>query len=202
MLLAGIEEHDVREVAKLLGLPEGTVKSRLFTARQRLKELMQYIERRRTDSPPDEALAREIEGLMGVDPSPEFLARVSSCLAEESALLGSRVLGPHKQWSTLLTGSIRLFDCLRHVIRQRVVTPSRQLALTTVILAVLAAPSIYRAVRDRQRYTLSMLRTSCCLTASEQMCRAQFPKFWSRSCSLFRLISRIPVEQATPGDPR
>jgi uncharacterized heparinase superfamily protein len=111
------------------------------------------IERRRTDSPPDEALAREIEGLMGVDPSPEFLARVSSCLAEESALLGSRVLGPHKQWSTLLTGSIRLFDCLRHVIRQRVVTPSRQLALTTVILAVLAAPSIYRAVRDRQRYT-------------------------------------------------
>jgi RNA polymerase sigma-70 factor (ECF subfamily) len=41
VLLAGIEEHDVREVAKLLGLPEGTVKSRLFTARQRLKELMQ-----------------------------------------------------------------------------------------------------------------------------------------------------------------
>ena len=41
VVLAGIEEHDVREVAKLLGLPEGTVKSRLFTARQRLKELMQ-----------------------------------------------------------------------------------------------------------------------------------------------------------------
>jgi RNA polymerase sigma-70 factor (ECF subfamily) len=41
LVLAGIEEHDVREVAKLLGLPEGTVKSRLFAARQRLKELLQ-----------------------------------------------------------------------------------------------------------------------------------------------------------------
>jgi RNA polymerase sigma-70 factor, ECF subfamily len=41
VVLAGIEEHDVREVAKLLGLPEGTVKSRLFNARQRLKELLQ-----------------------------------------------------------------------------------------------------------------------------------------------------------------
>lgn len=110
------------------------------------------IERRRADSPPDEALAREIEGLMGVDPSPEFLARVRN-LAGESALLGRRVSGPDKRWSTLLTGSIRLFDCVRHVIRQCVVTPSRQLALTTVILAVLAAPSIYHAVIDRQRHT-------------------------------------------------
>lgn len=41
VVLAGIEEHDVREVANLLGLPEGTVKSRLFTARQKLKELLQ-----------------------------------------------------------------------------------------------------------------------------------------------------------------
>jgi RNA polymerase sigma-70 factor, ECF subfamily len=40
-VLAGIEEHDIREVALLLRLPEGTVKSRLFLARQRLKELMQ-----------------------------------------------------------------------------------------------------------------------------------------------------------------
>jgi RNA polymerase sigma-70 factor, ECF subfamily len=40
-VLAGIEEHDLREVALLLRLPEGTVKSRLFLARQRLKELMQ-----------------------------------------------------------------------------------------------------------------------------------------------------------------
>jgi DNA-directed RNA polymerase specialized sigma24 family protein len=39
--MAGIEEHDLREVATLLGLPEGTVKSRLFLARQRLKELLQ-----------------------------------------------------------------------------------------------------------------------------------------------------------------
>jgi RNA polymerase sigma-70 factor (ECF subfamily) len=41
IVLAGIEEHDVREVAILLDLPEGTVKSRLFLARQRLKELLQ-----------------------------------------------------------------------------------------------------------------------------------------------------------------
>jgi len=41
IVLAGIEEHNTREVAALLGLPEGTVKSRLFLARQRLKELLQ-----------------------------------------------------------------------------------------------------------------------------------------------------------------
>jgi RNA polymerase sigma-70 factor (ECF subfamily) len=41
VVLAGIEEHDIREVAALLRLPEGTEKSRLFLARQRLKELMQ-----------------------------------------------------------------------------------------------------------------------------------------------------------------
>ena len=40
IVLSGIEEHDTREVAALLGLPEGTVKSRLFLARQRLKELL------------------------------------------------------------------------------------------------------------------------------------------------------------------
>jgi len=39
--LSGIQEHDVAEVARLLDLPEGTVKSRLFLARQRLKEQLQ-----------------------------------------------------------------------------------------------------------------------------------------------------------------
>jgi RNA polymerase sigma-70 factor (ECF subfamily) len=39
-VLAGIEEHDTREVALLLEVPEGTVKSRLFLAKQRLKELL------------------------------------------------------------------------------------------------------------------------------------------------------------------
>jgi RNA polymerase sigma-70 factor (ECF subfamily) len=39
-VLAGIEEHDIREVALLLALPEGTVKSRLFLGRQRLRELL------------------------------------------------------------------------------------------------------------------------------------------------------------------
>src|SRR5438477_8984763 len=35
IVLASIEGHDVRDVARLLTLPEGTVKSRLFLARQR-----------------------------------------------------------------------------------------------------------------------------------------------------------------------
>ncbi len=41
IVLAGIEEHDIGEVARLLGLPPGTVKSRLFLARQKLKEHLQ-----------------------------------------------------------------------------------------------------------------------------------------------------------------
>jgi RNA polymerase sigma-70 factor (ECF subfamily) len=41
-VLAGIEGHDVKEVGLLLGLPEGTVKSRLFLARQRLKERLEW----------------------------------------------------------------------------------------------------------------------------------------------------------------
>jgi len=42
IVLASIEGHDVAEVAALLGLPTGTVKSRLFLARRRLKELLQW----------------------------------------------------------------------------------------------------------------------------------------------------------------
>jgi RNA polymerase sigma-70 factor, ECF subfamily len=42
IVLASIEGHDVGEVAALLGLPEGTVKSRLFLARRRLKEQLQW----------------------------------------------------------------------------------------------------------------------------------------------------------------
>jgi RNA polymerase sigma-70 factor (ECF subfamily) len=43
IVLANIEGHDVGEVARLLALPEGTVKSRLFLARQRLKEHLQWM---------------------------------------------------------------------------------------------------------------------------------------------------------------
>src|SRR5688572_19239828 len=38
VVLAGIEGHDLREVAAMLRVPEGTVKSRLFEARRRMKE--------------------------------------------------------------------------------------------------------------------------------------------------------------------
>lgn len=41
IVLASIDGHDVREVAALLGIPEGTVKSRLFLARRQLKEALQ-----------------------------------------------------------------------------------------------------------------------------------------------------------------
>src|SRR5262245_17532831 len=41
IVLANIEGHDTAEVAALLGVPVGTVKSRLFLARQRLKEILE-----------------------------------------------------------------------------------------------------------------------------------------------------------------
>jgi RNA polymerase sigma-70 factor (ECF subfamily) len=43
IVLAGIEGHDIREVAALLALPEGTVKSRLFAARQQLKDALSWM---------------------------------------------------------------------------------------------------------------------------------------------------------------
>jgi RNA polymerase sigma-70 factor (ECF subfamily) len=44
VVLAGIEGHDTSEVARLLDVPQGTVKSRLFLARQRLKEQLQWTQ--------------------------------------------------------------------------------------------------------------------------------------------------------------
>ena len=43
IVLAAIEEHDVREVARLLQVPEGTVKSRLFLARKALAEKLRCL---------------------------------------------------------------------------------------------------------------------------------------------------------------
>jgi RNA polymerase sigma-70 factor (ECF subfamily) len=43
IVLAGIEGHDIHQTAALLGLPEGTVKSRLFLARERLRERLQWM---------------------------------------------------------------------------------------------------------------------------------------------------------------
>jgi RNA polymerase sigma-70 factor (ECF subfamily) len=47
IVLSGIHGHDIREVAALLEVPEGTVKSRLFLARQRLKERLSWINEHR-----------------------------------------------------------------------------------------------------------------------------------------------------------
>jgi RNA polymerase sigma-70 factor (ECF subfamily) len=43
VVLANIEGHGIKEVAGLLGVPEGTVKSRLFDARQKLKESLSWM---------------------------------------------------------------------------------------------------------------------------------------------------------------
>jgi RNA polymerase sigma-70 factor (ECF subfamily) len=43
VVLAAIEGHDVTEVARLLDIPEGTVKSRLFLARKRLGERLRCL---------------------------------------------------------------------------------------------------------------------------------------------------------------
>jgi RNA polymerase sigma-70 factor (ECF subfamily) len=43
VVLAGIQGHDIKDVAALLELPEGTVKSRLFDARRQLKEALAWM---------------------------------------------------------------------------------------------------------------------------------------------------------------
>jgi RNA polymerase sigma-70 factor (ECF subfamily) len=43
IVLGAMEEYDVREVARLLDLPEGTVKSRLFLARKALAEKLRCL---------------------------------------------------------------------------------------------------------------------------------------------------------------
>jgi len=43
VVLAAIEGHDVAEVARLLQVPEGTVKSRLFLARKALAETLRWL---------------------------------------------------------------------------------------------------------------------------------------------------------------
>jgi RNA polymerase sigma-70 factor, ECF subfamily len=43
IVLAAIEGYDIREVAALLEVPEGTVKSRLFLARQQLRDALAWM---------------------------------------------------------------------------------------------------------------------------------------------------------------
>lgn len=43
MLLAAIEGYNTSEVSKLVGIPEGTVKSRLFLARKQLAEKLEWL---------------------------------------------------------------------------------------------------------------------------------------------------------------
>lgn len=42
-VLAAIEGHDLKEVSRLLDVPEGTIKWRLFTARKRLQEKLRWM---------------------------------------------------------------------------------------------------------------------------------------------------------------
>jgi RNA polymerase sigma-70 factor, ECF subfamily len=43
LILAAVEGYDTAEVARLLGVPEGTVKSRLHLARKKLAERLQWL---------------------------------------------------------------------------------------------------------------------------------------------------------------
>ncbi|HEX5069447.1 MAG TPA: sigma-70 family RNA polymerase sigma factor [Vicinamibacterales bacterium] len=43
IVLSSIEGHDVKSVATLLAIPEGTVKSRLFLARKQLEESLSWL---------------------------------------------------------------------------------------------------------------------------------------------------------------
>lgn len=43
IVLAAIDGYDIRETASLLELPEGTVKSRLFLARQQLRDALSWM---------------------------------------------------------------------------------------------------------------------------------------------------------------
>jgi RNA polymerase sigma-70 factor (ECF subfamily) len=43
IVLAAVEGHDMREVAQLVGIPEGTVKSRLFLARKALAKRLRCL---------------------------------------------------------------------------------------------------------------------------------------------------------------
>jgi RNA polymerase sigma-70 factor (ECF subfamily) len=49
VVLGAIEGHDIREVARLLDVPEGTVKSRLFLARKGLAESLRCLATNSTD---------------------------------------------------------------------------------------------------------------------------------------------------------
>ena len=48
IVLASVEGHDLSDVARLLDIPEGTVKSRLFNARKQLKDRLEWIPNDRT----------------------------------------------------------------------------------------------------------------------------------------------------------
>ena len=43
IVLSGIEGHEISEIAELLRVPEGTVKSRLFQARARIREELKWM---------------------------------------------------------------------------------------------------------------------------------------------------------------
>ena len=44
LVLSVYSELDLSEIAQIMGIPEGTVKSRLFTARKRIREFLDGLE--------------------------------------------------------------------------------------------------------------------------------------------------------------
>lgn len=83
--------HRIRELAALLDVPEGTVESHLFLARQTLRRHLRRKTRHRTDLLSDNAIdrmlhdaLRVVHNALRVDPSPAFLARVRTHIADQS----------------------------------------------------------------------------------------------------------------------
>jgi len=97
-------------------------------------------EKQPNDSQTD-ALTREIEGLLAVDPSTEFLARVRTRLAEESP-------STRKRWWNTLTASIRV----RHNL-QRMATWGAIVATVMVLAAITTYKRNYESALLRQRKT-------------------------------------------------
>jgi hypothetical protein len=90
-------------------------------------------EKQSNDSLTDATLARAIEDLLAIAPSPEFLAHVRTQLAQEAPLLDARAMGPRKRW-----WNSRLPDSIRRPVPMGIAIAAMAAAL---ILAVLHWPA-------------------------------------------------------------
>jgi len=97
------------------------------------------------DSSAEARLAREIEDLLAIDPSPEFLARLRSHIAKEPSLLDARMLNPHRGWwNVLLPGALETPANLR--LRRMAMCGAMVAAALVLLVMGWAAREIRRTV--------------------------------------------------------